>query len=183
MSRKQHLLTRPAACSKRPCSVILPVPALPPRSSLYSYLFQNCHIPILLFISQRLSFFKRCQLSTRIDNVLQEDQGGAAGWWKRPAEAWGPGQRLLACGAQVIAELRAAVREELGYSCSAGAPLSALAWNSGGLAASNLAGAQVARHLASGAKSACSRKKCGPGLRQLIRQIFSKAFRALALPW
>lgn len=62
-----------------------------------------------------------------IADVLQEDRGGVAGWWKRPAEAWGPGQRLLACGAQVIAELRAAVREELGYSCSAGAPLSALA--------------------------------------------------------
>ena len=35
-------------------------------------------------------------------------------------QAWGPGQRLLACGAQIIAELRLAVREELGYSCSAG---------------------------------------------------------------
>ena len=51
---------------------------------------------------------------------LQEARGGAAAWWARPPEAWGPGQRLLACGAQVIAELRAAVREELGYSCSAG---------------------------------------------------------------
>ncbi len=51
---------------------------------------------------------------------LQEGRGGAAAWWKRSPEAWGPGQRLLACGAQVIAELRAAVLEELGYSCSAG---------------------------------------------------------------
>ena len=85
-----------------------------------------------------------------IVHVLQEDQGGAAGWWRRPAEAWGPGQRLLACGAQVIAELRAAVREELGYSCSAGEPLSALAWGCGWLAASRLAGAQVARHIVCG---------------------------------
>ena len=61
----------------------------------------------------------------RTATALQEDRGGAAGWWARPAEAWGPGQRLLAYGAQVIAELRAAVREELGYSCSAGAPLRA----------------------------------------------------------
>lgn len=51
---------------------------------------------------------------------IQEDRGGAVAWWRRPPEAWGPGQRLLACGAQVIAELRAAVLEELGYSCSAG---------------------------------------------------------------
>ena len=35
--------------------------------------------------------------------------------------AWGPGQRLLACGAAVVAELRAAVSRELGFSCSAGA--------------------------------------------------------------
>ena len=52
--------------------------------------------------------------------ALQEDRGGAAAWWKRLPQAWGPGQRLLACGAQIIAELRLAVREELGYSCSAG---------------------------------------------------------------
>lgn len=44
-------------------------------------------------------------------------------WWRRPPEAWGPGERLLACGAAVIAELRAAVRDELGYSCSAGGRL------------------------------------------------------------
>ena len=42
-------------------------------------------------------------------------------WWARPAERWGPGERLLACGAAAVADLRAAVWEELGYSCSAGA--------------------------------------------------------------
>ncbi len=41
--------------------------------------------------------------------------------------AWGPGQRLLACGAAVVAELRAAVRHELGYSCSAGGCLCCIA--------------------------------------------------------
>ena len=80
-----------------------------------------------------------------IVNMLQEDRGGAAGWWKRPAEAWGPGQRLLACGAQVIAELRAAVREELGYSCSAGMTLLVFACNGYGPAACILAGARVER--------------------------------------
>ncbi|EIE19275.1 DNA/RNA polymerase, partial [Coccomyxa subellipsoidea C-169] len=47
-------------------------------------------------------------------------EGGTEAWWHRPVGAWGPGQRLLACGAAVVAELRAAVRRELGYSCSAG---------------------------------------------------------------
>lgn len=44
----------------------------------------------------------------------------AADWWRRPPEAWLPGERLLACAAGVVAELRAAVRQELGYTCSAG---------------------------------------------------------------
>jgi DNA polymerase eta len=50
-------------------------------------------------------------------------QGGFAGpgdWWRRPAEQWGPGEALLACAATAIAELRAAVQAELGYSTSAG---------------------------------------------------------------
>ena len=50
----------------------------------------------------------------------QEGTAEVAAWWNRPAEEWGPGERLLAAGAAVVAELRAAVREELGYSCSAG---------------------------------------------------------------
>ncbi|KAK9866888.1 hypothetical protein WJX84_001766 [Apatococcus fuscideae] len=48
----------------------------------------------------------------------QED--GAEGWWNRPAEDWGSGERLLACGAAAVADLRAAVFAELGYTCSAG---------------------------------------------------------------
>ncbi|KAK9915303.1 hypothetical protein WJX75_007291 [Coccomyxa subellipsoidea] len=50
----------------------------------------------------------------------EEGDGATEAWWHRPVGAWGPGQRLLACGAAVVAELRAAVRRELGYSCSAG---------------------------------------------------------------
>lgn len=45
---------------------------------------------------------------------------GAAAWWQRPPHHWLPGERLLACAAAAAAELRAAVRAELGYSCSAG---------------------------------------------------------------
>lgn len=44
----------------------------------------------------------------------------AEAWWRRPVGEWGSGQSLLACGAAVVADLRAAVRQELGYSCSAG---------------------------------------------------------------
>ncbi len=44
----------------------------------------------------------------------------AASWWQRPAQEWQPGERLLACAAAAAAELRQAVREELGYTCSAG---------------------------------------------------------------
>ncbi|BDA43773.1 DNA polymerase eta [Coccomyxa sp. Obi] len=50
----------------------------------------------------------------------EEGEGAAEAWWNRPVGAWGPGQRLLACGAAVVAELRAAVSRELGFSCSAG---------------------------------------------------------------
>lgn len=45
---------------------------------------------------------------------------GAASWWQRPPHAWRPGERLLACAAAAVAELRAAVHAELGYTCSAG---------------------------------------------------------------
>ena len=45
---------------------------------------------------------------------------GAADWWQRPPEQWQPGERLLACAAAAVAELRAAVKDELGYTCSAG---------------------------------------------------------------
>ena len=46
--------------------------------------------------------------------------GGAEVWWNRPAQDWGPGELLLACGAAAVADLRAAVLAELGYTCSAG---------------------------------------------------------------
>lgn len=41
-------------------------------------------------------------------------------WWQRPAKVWQTGELLLACGAAAVADLRAAVFTELGYSCSAG---------------------------------------------------------------
>lgn len=54
-------------------------------------------------------------------HVMQEAGfEGAAAWWQRPPEAWRPGERLLACAAAAVADLRAAVAAELGYTCSAG---------------------------------------------------------------
>jgi DNA polymerase eta len=44
----------------------------------------------------------------------------AEAWWQRPPHLWLPGERLLAAAAAVAAELREAVRLELGYTCSAG---------------------------------------------------------------
>lgn len=44
----------------------------------------------------------------------------AASWWQRPQHEWRPGERLLACAAAAVADLREAVRRELGYTCSAG---------------------------------------------------------------
>lgn len=41
-------------------------------------------------------------------------------WWERPVESWTEDERLLACGAAVVSRLRAAVRSELQYSCTAG---------------------------------------------------------------
>ncbi|CAM9610599.1 unnamed protein product, partial [Phaeothamnion confervicola] len=41
-------------------------------------------------------------------------------WLARPDPAWTPDERLLVCGAAVANRLRAAVRSELGYTCSAG---------------------------------------------------------------
>ncbi|KAL4434375.1 hypothetical protein ABPG75_000816 [Micractinium tetrahymenae] len=45
---------------------------------------------------------------------------GAPDWWQRPQHEWRPGERLLACAAAAVADLREAVRRELGYTCSAG---------------------------------------------------------------
>ncbi len=52
--------------------------------------------------------------------VSQEGGEAVADWWKRSPEQWQAGELLLACGATAVAELRAAVAAELGYSCSAG---------------------------------------------------------------
>ena len=30
--------------------------------------------------------------------LSQEGQAGMQAWWARPAERWGPGERLLGCG-------------------------------------------------------------------------------------
>jgi DNA polymerase eta len=44
----------------------------------------------------------------------------AAAWFARPPAAWGPGEALLAAGAAIVAERRAAVLAALGYTTSAG---------------------------------------------------------------
>ncbi|PRW58740.1 DNA polymerase eta isoform B [Chlorella sorokiniana] len=54
------------------------------------------------------------------DQVHVSGAADAASWWQRPPHEWQPGERLLACAAAAVAELRQAVREELGYTCSAG---------------------------------------------------------------
>lgn len=58
------------------------------------------------------------------DGWLQEARAEA--WWNRAAQDWGPGERLLACGAAAVADLRAQVFAELGYTCSAGEALTSL---------------------------------------------------------
>eukprot|EP00904_Undaria_pinnatifida_P005505 jgi/Undpi1/2084/HiC_scaffold_12.g05470.m1 len=50
-----------------------------------------------------------------IDVVMEE-----ASWWARPEEAFTLDEKLLACGAAVVSRMRAAVRAELQYSCTAG---------------------------------------------------------------
>lgn len=51
---------------------------------------------------------------------MQEGEQAVQAWWDRPAQLWQTGELLLACGATAVADLRAAVAAELGYSCSAG---------------------------------------------------------------
>ena len=41
-------------------------------------------------------------------------------WWQRSEEDWTEEERLLACCASAVADLRAAVKAELGFTCSAG---------------------------------------------------------------
>ena len=50
------------------------------------------------------------------DNGLMEE----VSWWARPEEAFTLDEKLLACGAAVVSRMRAAVRSELRYSCTAG---------------------------------------------------------------
>ena len=54
------------------------------------------------------------------EDLAVQEAGGAEAWWLRSAGEWGPSEQLLACGAAAMSDLRAAVRDELGYSCSAG---------------------------------------------------------------
>lgn len=62
-------------------------------------------------------FFTNCVLCM----LLQEPgAAGVAAWWARPAACWNNDELLLAAGAVVVARLRAAVAQQLGYSCSAG---------------------------------------------------------------
>lgn len=49
-----------------------------------------------------------------------QEANSALEWYERPAVEWGDGERLLACGAAAVADLRAAVKKELGFTCSAG---------------------------------------------------------------
>lgn len=60
----------------------------------------------------------------RIDQIHVYDTTGecndVSSWWARPPPQWSPGERLLAAGASIVAELRARVEIELGYTCSAG---------------------------------------------------------------
>jgi DNA polymerase eta len=54
--------------------------------------------------------------------LLLQDPGtaGVSAWWARPASSWSQDEQLLAAGAVVVAQLRAAVAQQLGFSCSAG---------------------------------------------------------------
>ena len=49
-----------------------------------------------------------------------EDVVNAETWWSRDPQDWGPGERLIAEGAAIVAELRENVDVGLGYTCSAG---------------------------------------------------------------
>lgn len=46
--------------------------------------------------------------------------GEVIAWWLRGPDEWRPAELLLACGARLVSEMRAAVSRELGFSCSAG---------------------------------------------------------------
>lgn len=54
--------------------------------------------------------------------VLQEPEGPEAvhDWWSRHPSSWTQSDALIAAGAMVVARARAAVKEALGFTCSAG---------------------------------------------------------------
>eukprot|EP00903_Cladosiphon_okamuranus_P020527 g18843.t2 len=56
------------------------------------------------------------------DDAVTKDRQASheASWWTRPREELTEDEQLLGCGAAVVSTLRAAVRSELGYSCTAG---------------------------------------------------------------
>lgn len=68
-----------------------------------------------------------CQVAG-VDDKNQNHEGEGASsrgdkrisWWRRPKEVWTEDEKLLACGTAVVSRLRAAVRSELSYSCTAG---------------------------------------------------------------
>ncbi len=49
-----------------------------------------------------------------------EDMDDVETWWSREPQLWNPGERLIAAGAAIVAELREKVETTLGYTCSAG---------------------------------------------------------------
>lgn len=53
-------------------------------------------------------------------NVKERQLAGGFSWWSRPREAFTEDETLLVCGSAVVSRLRAAVRSELSYSCTAG---------------------------------------------------------------
>lgn len=54
------------------------------------------------------------------DEAGQQQASREASWWARPKEELTEDELLLGCGAAVVSTLRAAVRSELSYSCTAG---------------------------------------------------------------
>ncbi|KAK9862849.1 hypothetical protein WJX84_002605 [Apatococcus fuscideae] len=82
----------------------------------------ECYIDITAEAQRRLTASSgqpAMPISPRQVHVCGQDSG-AQGWWNRADQDWGPGERLLACGAAAVADLRAQVLAELGYTCSAG---------------------------------------------------------------
>jgi len=55
-----------------------------------------------------------------VEGTKEEMKVEAKRWWERVEDIWTETDIMLACGAAVVAELRQAVFEELGFTCSAG---------------------------------------------------------------